>query len=309
MGHFSRHARQLLLVAAFAFTAFSRGSALAADEFEDEAAPPVKKYTATAYLQVERHVPHILPQSAEKDDPGEFEYFRATQMQLVKSQFVIIAALRDPKVQKQPSIQREEDRHHAVAWLEKEIHVKCPDPQAGVLTVSLTSSDPQEAAVLVNAVVAAYMNEFVNGDRLARRERLWRLQQITAEKENEVRIKREQLRRELENIGVAGDDQTAAARVQLAMTMSVQFQSELQRMKSEHRILLGELAEAKERMTNLPSNEIAAVQVAAILNNNPTYHEMQSRIANLELEIRRSRNANPPDAGPSSAQEAASGRL
>ena len=95
------------------------------------------------------------------------------------------------------------------------------------------------------------------------------LQKISAEKENEVRTKREQLKRELENIGVPGDEQTVAGQLQLAVTMSAEFQRELQRMRSEHRTLLGQLTEAKRAMADLPTAEIAEIEVAAILNNNP----------------------------------------
>ena len=79
------------------------------------------------------------------------------------------------------------------------------------MQVTATEPDREDAAAMVNAVVDAYMNEVVNYDRQQRRDRLSDLQQISAEKENEVRTKREQLKRELENIG-AGDDETMKAR-------------------------------------------------------------------------------------------------
>ncbi len=273
------------------FAILTSGSASAADEAEKTAESAAKKYTATAYLLVERREPHILPRSAQKDDPAEFEGYRATQMQLFKSPYVLIAALRDPKVQQQPSIKREEARHHAVAWLEKVVRVKCPDEKTGVLTVSLTSSDPKEAAVLVNAVVNAYMNEVVDVDRQQRRDRQANLQKIYTEKEEEVRVKRQQLNQELENIG-AGDEQTMAARSQLAMGMYGEFQREFQRMRAEHRMLLGQLQVAKRAMEELPRAEIADVEVATILNNNSMYRDLQSRLELLESNRRNSRAIN-----------------
>ena len=112
-----------------------------------------------------------------------------------------MAALDNPKVKELPSFQREDARHNAIAWLEKQIRVKCLDERAGVVTVSLTSSDPQEAAVLVNAVVEGYMHEFVDRDRQTRRQRLSEIEKITAEKENEIRAEREKLKRDLESAG------------------------------------------------------------------------------------------------------------
>jgi uncharacterized protein involved in exopolysaccharide biosynthesis len=240
-----------------------------------------KRYTAVARLLVERCEPHVLSQAAEKYDPDEFENYRETQIELFKSPYVLTAALRNPKVKGQPSIERADAQHNAVEWLEKHISVECPNPRSGVLTVSLTSSDPQEAAVLVNAVVEAYVNEVINADRQRRRERLSDLQQIAAEKENEVRTRREQLKRELENSG-AGDDETMKTRVQLAITMYTEFLREFQAMRTEHRALVSKLKEAKKTLLELPSAEIAEVEVAGLLNNNPQYRDLQSRLAMLE---------------------------
>ncbi len=293
----SRRACTHLVFTVLGFVTLASGSAAAEPEKAAESA--AKKYTATAYLLVERHEPHILPRSAEKDDPADFESYRATQMQLFKSPYVLIAALRDPKVQKQPGIKREEARHRAVAWLGKEIRVKCPDTKSGVVNVSLTSSDPNEAAVLVNAVVKAYINEVVDVERQMRRDRLSDLQQISAEKENEVRTRREQLKRELETIG-AGDEQTMAARMQLAMGMYAEFQREFQRMRGERRVLLGQLQVAKWALEELPNTEIAEIEVVAILNNNPRYRDLQSRVLLLEQNLLR-HSATPPGKKPSPA--------
>jgi hypothetical protein len=106
--------------------------------------------------------------------------------------------LRDPRVKNQPSIKREDAHHNAIAWLGKEIRVESPDRRTGVFTVSLTSSDPNEAAAIVNAVVDTYMNECVNLNWHFQKVRLSEVEQLITEKENEVRTKREQLPADLE---------------------------------------------------------------------------------------------------------------
>lgn len=223
------------------FATLASGSASLAAEPEKAAESAAKKYTATAYLLVERHEPHILSRAAEKDDPAEFESYRATQMQLMKWRFVLMAALRDPKVRDLPGVIREDARHRTIAWLGKEIRVECPDPRTGLFTVSLTSSDPNEAAVLVNAVVRAYMEEVVNYERQMRRDRLSELQQISAGKENEVRTKRAQLKRELENIGASALPAQAAVRQRLAADKCLLLQKELFALKDEYQRARGDL--------------------------------------------------------------------
>ena len=165
------------------------------------------------------------------------------------------------------------------------------------MQVSATEPDREDAAAIVNAVVDAYMNEVVNYDRQQRRDRLSELQQISAEKENEVRTKREQLKRELENIG-AGDDETMKARGQLAVNMYAQFHAEFQRMRAEHRVLLGKLQEAKTDLAELPAAEIPETEVVMLLNNNPMYRDLQSRLTILEQMQRHPRPAPPcPEQG------------
>jgi uncharacterized protein involved in exopolysaccharide biosynthesis len=179
-------------------------------------APAAKTYTAVAVLLVERQEPSIVARGGETVDPGEFEMFRATQMQLIKSRWVILAALRDSKIKDLPIIRRADATHVAVRMLANAIRVQAPDPHAGVVTVSITTYDPGEAAALVNAIVGAYMNEVVQYDRLRRRELLSRLQLVSAEKELEVRTKKEDLRRAAENLGVTLTPDAARVKLQLA---------------------------------------------------------------------------------------------
>ena len=86
-----------------------------------------KRYTATALLQIAPCRPHVLSQAAEKYDPAEFAIFRETQKGLMTSRFVIVAALRDPRLKDRACTAREDIRHNAIAWLTGEIHVDFPD--------------------------------------------------------------------------------------------------------------------------------------------------------------------------------------
>src|SRR5208282_718753 len=136
---------------------------------------------------------------------------------LVTSSFVINAALRDPRLKNRACIVREDAKHNAIRWLTEEIHAEFPFKNAGIMVVTATELDKEDAAAMVNAVVAAYMNEVVNVETQQGRDRLSELQRICADKENEVRTKKEQLKRELEIIG--GDEQSIQIKNSLAMTL------------------------------------------------------------------------------------------
>ncbi len=244
------------------------------------------QYKAEALLQLAPTQPRILGRGTADqamEVQNEFEIFRDTQKSLITSRFVIMAALRDPKLKNRACILREDATHNTIQWLASEIRVDFPAKSAGLMQVSATEPDREDAAVIVNAIVDAYMNEVVNYDRQQRRDRLSDLQQISAEKENEVRTKREQLKRELENIG-AGDDETMKSRSTMAFTIYAQFLAELQKMRAEHRALIGKLQETKRALQDLASNvtEIPETEVVMLLNNNPQYRDLQSRLLMLQ---------------------------
>ena len=65
-------------------------------------------------------------------------------------------------------VQKEDD---PVRWLAANIRVDFRG-NSEIMRVSLTSEKPEEAAILVKAVVEAYMNEVVDADRNARNGRI-----------------------------------------------------------------------------------------------------------------------------------------
>lgn len=239
-------------------------------------------YKAEALLELKPSQPVVVSRTADQSQAmNEFEIFRETQQSLLKSRFVINAALRDVKLKNRPCIIREDLAHNAIPWVTEQIHVDFASKMAGIMQVSATLPDAQDAAALVNAVVEAYMKEVVDYDRQQRRDRLSDLQQIAAEKDNEVRGKRELLKRELENTS-AGDEQTMATRTQLAVQMYGEFMRQFQGMRAEHQALLGKIREAKTALADLKEAEIPESEVVMILNVNPMYRDLQTRLTMLQ---------------------------
>ena len=240
------------------------------------------KYEATATLLISATNPHILNGSlADEERVGnEFEIFRSTQAALLKQRFVLTAALRNSKMKNLACIQREDAQHNTLAWLTSVVQVEL-GKNSSIMNVSVTLPDGGEAATIVNSVVEAYMDEVVNRDRQARRERLDSLQRISGEKEAEVRVKREQLKRELEQIG-AGDDQTASVRGQMAVSIYAEYQRELQKMRWDRTALQGRLDQVNETAKAMESIEISDTEVAAVLNNDPRYRDLLPRLQMLE---------------------------
>ena len=53
-------------------------------------------------------------------------FFAIPRQQLLKTRWVIIAALRDPNLKSRACIRKQDDKHNAIPWLTDEIHVDSP---------------------------------------------------------------------------------------------------------------------------------------------------------------------------------------
>lgn len=246
------------------------------------------QYKAMALLQLAPSNPKVLTTVAgDQQITGEFDIFRENQAALMKSEIVITAALRDERLKTNLRRQQEDEKHNGIAWLTSQIQVDFPSKNAGIMQVSVREPDKKEAADIANAVVEAYLEVVVNRDRRQRRDRLDELTKIATEKEIEVHRKRDDLKRDLENIGV-GDEQNVASRTNLAQNMYVEYQRQFLAMKSENRMLQSKLQVSTQTLKELEdanikdTEKVPEMEVVMLLNNNPVYRDLQSRVAMLE---------------------------
>ena len=162
------------------------------------------EYTATSTLKVSWEKPAIQGRAAQASSHEGFQVYKKTQRVLLKSHFVLTAALRKPDVAKLASVRSEVD---PVRWLDGIIKVEFPD-DAEIMSVSCTRKDPHEAKILVKAVVDAYITEIVNAEMDRQRRRCSDLEKIVGEKELQLRRKLETLN-QLSKM-LASDDAKAA---------------------------------------------------------------------------------------------------
>jgi len=254
-----------------------------------------KKYKATASLELAPANPMVLGHSTSEQSQhvfNEFEVFRDNQVNIIKSERVISAALRDPNLKDLQCLKEADEKHDAIQWLTGEIRVD-PSKNGGYISVSAT--EPQDeydpslppgkpAREIVNAVVNAYMKLVIDAERERREKRLDELQKLHVQKENDVRKKREDLKQDEDKMGVA-DERGMQTQTQLAVTMYTDFQREFTRMKGEQRNLAGKLKEATRALEELEADqtgaEVPEVEVAVLLNQNPIYRDLQAQIAVL----------------------------
>ena len=112
-------------------------------------------------MQIAANKESLVFPTADRAANSTFEIYKGTQQQLLTSDVVLIAALRKPEAASLAVVQKEDD---PVRWLAKNLRVDYPG-NAEIMRVSLAGDQPEEAAVLVGAVVDAYMNEVVDAER------------------------------------------------------------------------------------------------------------------------------------------------
>ncbi|NLY01572.1 MAG: AAA family ATPase [Rhodopirellula sp.] len=210
-------------------------------------------YTARALLRVATSEQQLVFDTAERASAETFMIYKSTQQQLIRSDFVLLAALRNREVAALPVVQAQSD---PVAWLANQLEVEFPG-DAEVMQIELTGDDPEAAAALVTAVVDAYMNEVVNVERDDRRSRLDELDRIYADKEVEMRNKRIDLKHLAEQLG-SGDTEALSVKQQITLQQFAELRRETTRLELELRRLQTQLSikqaafESPERLTPTP---------------------------------------------------------
>ena len=205
-----------------------------------------------------------------------FEIYKATQRQLVKTPFVSIAALRKPKVAGLRMVQRQAD---PVAWLARELHVSFPG-HAEIMEISLSGHDPVEVALLVNAVVDAYQDEVVNFERSERKLRLSELDRVHADKEDQVRNRRTEFKQLAERLGT-GDSKALELKQEIALKQFSAYREELVKHQLALRRANGERHVKKALLETLDEEEVSEYELEEFAQRDPIARRMLEDLAEL----------------------------
>lgn len=121
---------------------------------------------AEALFQVGAVQPVLLDNGTSRFNAREYEIFQKSQVALLKSWFVLNAALRDPGIATLPILAGKDD---PVAWLTDHLEVEFVDGSE-VFAIRLRGADSQAEDLkrLVDAVAKAYEKEVVYNDKQRR---------------------------------------------------------------------------------------------------------------------------------------------
>lgn len=212
-------------------------------------------------------------------DSYEYEAYRKTQVQLIKSHLVLMAALRRPGVDVLAPLVSEEDK---IGWLARNIQVSAP-MESEVIQVRLRGENPQAITQVVNAVTQAYLTDVVQKERAERLRHRDMLEKKYKENMTEVRRRLDTYNNLAQSLGTTDSEQVSTQKALLVehLTMlraqQVQLSRDLTLIDAELIVM-----DAKERGEIGRDESVPEELVSAMMMRDAQYVDLRNRIAEIE---------------------------
>jgi capsular exopolysaccharide synthesis family protein len=191
---------------------------------------PENRHMVQAMVHLSSVQESVLGSNAQ-DNEARFAYFQKTQMTLVKTQLVIDAALRDPAVRALKTVQNWGDPRTTLRDQIKVDFTQGPE----ILRITMHGDRAADLVVLVNAVMKAYLEEFVHAEGRRRASRLAHLEEMLADHSRSLREKRLKLAASMGNTaGPASKDGVPTEKMREAELASQKLhaiQAEIERLE------------------------------------------------------------------------------
>jgi succinoglycan biosynthesis transport protein ExoP len=251
-------------------------------------------YEAVAWLRV-RDKSGMFGAGMGRDN-AEYEAYRKTQVQLIKSPLVLMAALRRPGINGLGTLQGEEDK---VGYLVRNVQVSAP-MESEVLQVRLRGESPQEITAIVNAVTNAYLTDVVNKEKAERLSRRDALEKKYKENMAEIRSRLDTYHDLAKTLGTTDSAEVATQRALLLDHLGT-LRAQQTQLQRDIAMLDGELAvmDAKERGEITLEDSVPEEMVDVMVLRDPQFTELRDRLAGIEEAIvyqaqRSARGSNDP---------------
>lgn len=229
-------------------------------------------------------------------DNAEYEAYRKTQVQLIKSPFVLTSALRRPGISTLSILADEED---PVGYLMRNVQVSAP-MESEVVQVRLRGENAGEVTKVVNAVTQAYLNDVVNKEKSERLQRHDNLERKYKENMAEVRSSLDTYNNLAKSLGTADSAEVTTQRSLLLDHLGT-LRAQINQAQRDLMLIDAELAilDAKERGEITLGESVPDETVDALLLRDPQFVELRDRLAAIEESMayqaeRSARGGNDP---------------
>jgi capsular exopolysaccharide synthesis family protein len=243
---------------------------------------------------------------------AEYDAYRKTQLQLLRSPVVLNAALRKPGISSLKTITEQDDPQN---WLARTIEPVLQG-DSEVMQLKFRGAVAEDTAKILNAITSCYLDDIVNKDRQDRLSRRDQLEKKFKENQTELRSRRETFNDLARTLGTRDSQEVATQRGLLmdqlgtARGRMIQAENDLERLEAEIAIIefrKDEVADARadkhgdeaeggdDGADQLASEEL----IEAALSREPEIRALESQIAGLTDSIlgqaeRSARGMNEP---------------
>ena len=236
-------------------------------------------YEVEALLRVSRENTQVLTGTRSSGiDPKAYESTLRTQVTLIKSDLVIIRALRDPAISQLPVIRAEPDK---VGFIQDEMVVDNPR-ESELLRISMRGEDPVQLQKIIDGVIDSYFAEYVDKEKARRDRKLTTLKDSLAEREESYKDKNNLLSGYLRAIGAGSEN------LQIIQTLRNNDLQELRisiREKNSELIRIqSEIADLKLNISFAENTGVPELTMQRELMNDPDYLELYTRGKELREE-------------------------
>ena len=234
---------------------------------------------AVALLRVSMSENQVLSDPRRGTDQRQYEVYKQTQAALVKSPFVLSAALRPPAVQNLKMI-KESDK--PLAMLEKELYVGYP-ANSEILRVSMSGDNEDETKQIVNAVVDAYMTEVGQNEKTQLMNRLTILRNHHRTNEQEIKKQLGRIQSLAEKFGTS-DSQIAVLNQRIEQEALKALDNERLKARAEVEKIQGDLYVQQQVIQSrvIVPNEH---EVADELERDPEYNNARLNLDALQRQM------------------------
>jgi len=236
-------------------------------------------YEAVAWLRV-RDKGGMLSRGR---DSAEYESYKKTQLQLMKSPYVLQAALRKPGIENLETLR--EAGGDPMGWLSRGLIVTA-SPESEVVQVRLRGKNAEDVAKILNAVTSSFLDDVVNKERTERLGRRDALDKKFKENMAELRSRRETLNNLARTLGTRDSSEVATQRgllmdhVSTLRGLLVQTQRDITAIDAELWI-----AEAHESGEISPEDSVPQEIIDATLERDPLIADLNERLVRIEEAI------------------------
>jgi len=227
-------------------------------------------YKAEALLKVNR--------DQTKGNASDFMIFKETQAALIKSNFVVTAALRDNEINQLSMVKSDSRgmaRKQPVAWLAGAVNVMPSETE--IIFVSMQGRDKKQTEQILDGVINSYLREIVNKERIDKVDQLSKLRRRYQTAYQMVTKKADEVMKQSELLGAA-NNQGVMRNLNMAMNRLSGVQTQLDRLQSTYMELM---ARGQMIQTQLKAGSQMQPNEYELLD----FYETHPKYANLSAQI------------------------